>query len=67
MPLKELGLIKGGSTDNALVFIDKKIKNNELSKICEIFQINSNIAIGKNGILNNTKLRYKNEPVRHKI
>ena len=67
MTLKELGLIKGGSTDNALVFIDKEIKNNELSKICKIFKTNSDIAIGKNGILNNTKLRFRNEPVRHKI
>jgi len=67
MPLMEAGLIKGGSTDNALVFIDKKINNSEVEKICNIFKIESNISIGDEGILNNIKLRFPDEPVRHKI
>ena len=33
MPLKEAGLIKGGSIENAVVFVDKKIKKNEVKKI----------------------------------
>lgn len=41
-PLRKMGLIKGGSLDNALVFGDK-------------------------GLVNDTKLRYENEIVRHKI
>ena len=67
MPLKEAGLIKGGSIDNALVFIDKKIKNDEVEKICKIFKIKSNITKRDQGILNNIKLRFIDEPVRHKI
>ena len=67
MPLMESGLIKGGSTDNALVFIDQKIDKSEIDKICKIFKIKSNISIGSKGILNNIKLRYLDEPVRHKI
>ena len=58
MPLMESGLIKGGSTDNALVFIDQKIDKSEIDKICKIFKIKSNISIGSKGILNNIKLSY---------
>lgn len=67
MPLKEAGLIKGGSIENAVVFVDKKIKKNEVKKICDAFKINADISIGNSGILNDVKLRFSDEPVRHKI
>ena len=64
--LKESGLIKGGSLDNALVIIDKDIDKNEISRLKNLFGIEHNILNGSNGILNGKVLRYKNEPVRHK-
>lgn len=65
--LKERGLIKGGNVDNSLVFIDRKIGNSEFEHLKKLFNITSDIILGKNGILNGVELRYYNEPVRHKI
>ena len=46
----------------------KKLINQKLIKICKKFlKLNQNISIGSKGILNNIKLRYLDEPVRHKI
>lgn len=61
------GLIKGGSLDSALVIKDKEITNTELEKLQEIFKLDSLPMNGKSGILNDTELRYKNEPARHKL
>ncbi len=64
--LKEQGLIKGGSLDNALVIVDKKIDQNEVKRIKDLFGIEENLISGINGILNGKVLRFPNEPVRHK-
>ena len=64
--LYSLGLIKGGSLDSALVFLDRDVKENELNKLKKIFKIDSKIFVSENGLLNGTKLRFSNEPVRHK-
>ena len=64
--LYSLGLIKGGSLDNALVFLDRGVNDKELKKLKKIFNIKSEISISKNGLLNGKKLRFSNEPVRHK-
>ena len=61
------GLIKGGSLDNAIVFLDRKVEEKELKKLKKLFNIEDTINIGQNGILNGTKLRFNNEPVRHKV
>ncbi|MDQ1267267.1 MAG: hypothetical protein QG635_2421 [Bacteroidota bacterium] len=61
------GLIKGGTLDNAIVIIDKEISYEELSELSSMFKINFIPQIGGNGILNNTELRFKNEPARHKL
>ena len=65
--LNNRGLIKGGSIDNALVFVDKKMKENEIKKMKELFNLKGDLFIGENGILNGTELRFHNEPVRHKV
>ncbi|MBC8478879.1 MAG: bifunctional UDP-3-O-[3-hydroxymyristoyl] N-acetylglucosamine deacetylase/3-hydroxyacyl-ACP dehydratase [FCB group bacterium] len=65
--LKELGLIKGGGIDNALVFLDRKVEDYELDTIRKMFKIDSDIFSGENGMLNGVKLRFSNEPVRHKV
>ncbi|MFP4548637.1 MAG: bifunctional UDP-3-O-[3-hydroxymyristoyl] N-acetylglucosamine deacetylase/3-hydroxyacyl-ACP dehydratase [Fidelibacterota bacterium] len=66
--LKEAGLIKGGDTSNALVFVDKKIDQEEIDRIKNLFDdIDEDIVLGENGMLNNIELRFKNEAVRHKV
>ncbi len=65
--LADSGLIKGGDIDNAVVIIDKKATDEELVALKSKLKIKKDISIGTNGILNNKELRYKNEPVRHKL
>ena len=64
--LKENGLIKGGSLDNAVVLIDKRLDRSEINRLRDLFGIEENIITGANGILNGKILRFRNEPVRHK-
>ena len=64
--LREQGLIKGGSLDNALVIVDKEIDKNEIERLRYLFGIEETIIHGVNGVLNGKVLRFKNEPVRHK-
>jgi len=64
--LREQGLIKGGSLDNALVIVDKEIDKNEIERLRHLFGIEETIIHGVNGVLNGKVLRFKNEPVRHK-
>ncbi len=64
--LKENGLIKGGSLDNAVVLIDKILDHSEINRLRNLFGIEENIITGANGILNGKILRFRNEPVRHK-
>jgi len=64
--MKEQGLIKGGSVDNALVFLDKEVDDSEIEDLKEMLKIDSDVFCGDNGILNGVELRYPNEPVRHK-
>ena len=61
------GLIKGGDIDNAIVIVDKEATDNELEQIRKKIGIKEKITLGNNGILNNKDLRFKNEPVRHKL
>ena len=64
--LKEQGLIKGGNVDNAIVIIDRDIDETEFDRLKKLFKIPSTTILGENGILDGKKLRFKNEPVRHK-
>ena len=64
--LKENGLIKGGSLENAVVLIDKLLDRSEINRLRDLFGIEENIITGANGILNGKILRFRNEPVRHK-
>ncbi|MCD4651337.1 MAG: bifunctional UDP-3-O-[3-hydroxymyristoyl] N-acetylglucosamine deacetylase/3-hydroxyacyl-ACP dehydratase [Candidatus Cloacimonetes bacterium] len=67
LPLKEAGLIKGGSLTNALVFADPEKDASDLDKVKKVFNYDGDIQIGENGLLNSVELRYHNEPVRHKV
>ena len=64
--LKKEGLIQGGNLDNAVVIVDKEIDQKEADNLKGLFGIKKTISLGANGILNGKKLRFENEPVRHK-
>lgn len=59
-------LIKGGDLDNAIVIVDKVIDEEKLKGISQLLG-KKNIKVDKQGILNNIKLKYNNEPARHKL
>ncbi|HPB57465.1 MAG TPA: UDP-3-O-acyl-N-acetylglucosamine deacetylase [Bacteroidales bacterium] len=59
-------LIKGGDLNNAIVFVDKKPKQEELDQLAQFFGV-GDVQVTKNGTLDNVKLRYLNEPARHKL
>ncbi len=65
--LHKSGLIKGGSLESGVVIEDKPISEDELNEIKDIFGLDVAPVKGDNGILNNTELRYRNEPARHKL
>ena len=65
--LANIGLIKGGDIDNAVVIVDRNSDAGELEALRKKLGIKEKVEIGKNGILNNKELRFKNEPVRHKL
>jgi len=64
--LKNQGLIKGGSLDNAVVFVDRDVDDSEFERLKNLFGMKSSVIRGDNGILDGRELRYYNEPVRHK-
>jgi UDP-3-O-[3-hydroxymyristoyl] N-acetylglucosamine deacetylase / 3-hydroxyacyl-[acyl-carrier-protein] dehydratase len=59
-------LIKGGDLNNAIVFVNRVISDEELKRLAGIFK-REKVAVLKEGILNNLELRYPNEPARHKL
>ncbi|NSW94394.1 MAG: bifunctional UDP-3-O-[3-hydroxymyristoyl] N-acetylglucosamine deacetylase/3-hydroxyacyl-ACP dehydratase [Bacteroidales bacterium] len=65
-PLHRLGLIKGGDLDNAVVILEKEVEQAEIDRIAKLFN-RPGISKHTAGILNNTELRYPNEPARHKL
>jgi UDP-3-O-[3-hydroxymyristoyl] N-acetylglucosamine deacetylase/3-hydroxyacyl-[acyl-carrier-protein] dehydratase len=65
-PLHNMGLIKGGDLDNAVVILEKEVEQTEIDRIARLFN-RPGITKHTAGILNNTELRYPNEPARHKL
>ena len=64
--LMDQGLIKGGDIDNAIVIVDKKMNTNDFNQLAVKLD-RTDVQMGDTGILNNTKLNFKNEPARHKL
>ena len=64
--LKEAGLAKGGTAENALVVIDKKWNQEEVDYLKTLFNDDMQVTKGDNGLLNGTPLRFPNEFARHK-
>ena len=65
--LVDSNLIKGGSIDNAVVIVDRDFTDEEFTDYKKKLKLDPDITIGKTGILNDTHLRFKNEPARHKV
>jgi len=64
--LAKNNLIKGGDVDNAIVIVDRKMEQEELDRLAELFN-KPKIKVQPQGILNNVDLRFLNEPARHKL
>ena len=63
--LLKLGLIKGGSVENAIVVVEKPISEGTKRRICKTFG-REDIEAEK-GYLNHLTLRFENEIARHKL
>jgi UDP-3-O-[3-hydroxymyristoyl] N-acetylglucosamine deacetylase/3-hydroxyacyl-[acyl-carrier-protein] dehydratase len=59
-------LIKGGDLNNAIVLVDSDLPEDKLDYLRKVFNL-PNIELKGRGVLNNTKLRFFNEPARHKL
>lgn len=59
-------LIKGGDMDNAIVLVDSELPEDKLNHLRKVFN-KPDVEVKGRGVLNNTKLRFFNEPARHKL
>ena len=59
-------LIKGGDLSNAIVFVNRVMSKEELSRLANLFHKPS-VEVLAEGILNNVDLYFNNEPARHKL
>ncbi len=59
-------LIKGGDLDNAIVLVDSEVPEDKLNHLRKVFN-KPDVEVKGRGVLNNTKLRFFNEPARHKL
>lgn len=66
-PLLHLNLIKGGSLDNALVFVNKELTSRQLKRLAKIFNKDESLFKVHDGVLNTTDIYFPNEPARHKL
>jgi len=65
--LKQNGLIKGGSLENAVIIVDKKVDKSEQKIFSKLFGLNIKPTFKNYEILNQGGLHFENEPVRHKV
>ncbi|MEN6454280.1 MAG: bifunctional UDP-3-O-[3-hydroxymyristoyl] N-acetylglucosamine deacetylase/3-hydroxyacyl-ACP dehydratase [Prolixibacteraceae bacterium] len=65
--LLQNNLVKGGDLDNAIVIMDRKVSQEELDRLADLFH-HERVEIQKDkGILNNLDLQFDNECARHKL
>lgn len=62
-------LIKGGDLDNAIVLVEREdISKEELDRLAKLLgKEDLQISLQGIGVLNSTKLKFENEPARHKL
>jgi UDP-3-O-[3-hydroxymyristoyl] N-acetylglucosamine deacetylase/3-hydroxyacyl-[acyl-carrier-protein] dehydratase len=63
------GLIKGGDVDNAIVLVERdNVEQEELDRLAKLLgKEGLKVDVAGIGTLNNYKLKYENEPARHKL
>jgi len=59
-------LIKGGDLNNAIIFVNKLVEQDELDRLADVFN-KPYVEVKSKGILNNVDLYFDNEPARHKL
>ena len=64
--LHKAGLIRGGNLSNAIVVVDRKLESKDIKSLKKLLGIKGKVTVPESGILNGKKLRFENEPVRHK-
>lgn len=60
-------LIKGGDLDNALVYVDKPLGDEEKARLATLFNKEKDSIQVRNGVLNTIEPYFVNEPARHKM
>ncbi|MBP5515422.1 MAG: UDP-3-O-acyl-N-acetylglucosamine deacetylase [Bacteroidales bacterium] len=65
--LLSLNLIKGGDLDNALVFVDKPLGDEEKNRLAKLYGRDPESIQVRDGVLNTIEPYYPNEPARHKL
>ena len=65
--LLALNLIKGGDLDNALVFVDKPLEDEEKERLAKLYNRDKESINVTNGVLNTIVPYFPNEPARHKL
>ena len=65
--LKENNLIKGGDISTGIVFLNNNNNKKDLLRVKEQLNLDIDVENSNTQTLNNIKLRYADEPVRHKI
>ena len=64
--LFQMGLVKGGDVDNAIVIVEHPIPEDQLDQLCALFKVKK-LKISDKGYLNNLKLHFNDECGRHKL
>ena len=65
--LLQNNLVKGGDLENAIVIMDRKVSQEELDRLADLFN-HEHIKVNETqGILNNLELQFDNECARHKL
>ena len=65
-PLLNLGLIKGGDLDNAIVIYEKEMPQDKYDQLADVLGV-PHMDAKKLGYLNHKPLVWNNEPARHKL
>lgn len=65
-PLLNLGLIKGGDLDNAIVIYERQTTQERMDKLCELCGVEHHDA-NELGYMQHKPLVWDNEPARHKL
>lgn len=66
--LAKLGLIKGGDLDNAIVLVERERTQEEYRELAHLLgKGDMDIKVEGIGVLNTVKLKFENEPARHKL